>query len=65
MELWLRPKAEGILTTQSLRLPHPHPLGPSTCLCFVLNIRAGDLMYRNHYRQLQELQRQTVQAAPE
>lgn len=38
LELWLGLKAEGILVTGSLRLSHP---GPSTCLCFVLNIRAG------------------------
>ena len=66
-ELWPGPKAEGILVTQSLRLPHTSR--PSSCFCLVLNIigagRGATVQEPLGTGLLKEPQGQPVQAAPE
>lgn len=56
LELWLRLKLERILVARSLTLS---PSGPSTCRCFVLNIRAE----RAQVREPQETAEGAAEAA--
>lgn len=63
MELWLGLEAEGILVTQSPRLPCTSLALHGPVFCAVH--QGGELMSKSDGGQLKELQRQPVHAAPE